>query len=136
MGFEDSQSAVALVGMDGFRLLVAAEIDGELHQLVETTATVVGCPGCGTRALSKGRRSVRVRDLPAGGRRVVVVWCKRIWRCGDPDCAVASWTEQTDTIAPRASMTERARAEACRQVGEQNRSVACVAGDLGVGWGR
>jgi len=31
-------------------------------------------------------------------------------------------------------MTERARAEACRQVGEQNRSVACVARDLGVGW--
>jgi transposase len=31
-------------------------------------------------------------------------------------------------------MTERARAEACRQVGEQNRSVACVARDFGVGW--
>jgi transposase len=37
-------------------------------------------------------------------------------------------------IAPRASMTEPARAEACRQVGEQNRSVACVARDFGVGW--
>ena len=31
-------------------------------------------------------------------------------------------------------MTERARAEACRQVGRQNRSVACVARDFGVGW--
>jgi transposase len=31
-------------------------------------------------------------------------------------------------------MTERARADACRQVGRQNRSVACVARDLGVGW--
>ncbi len=58
MGFEASESAVALVGMDGFRLLAAAEVDGELHQLVETTATVVGCPGCGTRARSKGRRKV------------------------------------------------------------------------------
>ena len=38
MGFEASESAVALVGMDGFRLLAAAEVDGELHQLVETTA--------------------------------------------------------------------------------------------------
>ena len=74
MGFETSDSAVALVGMDGFALLAAAVIDGELHQLVETTATVAGCPACGTRALSKGRRQVRVRDLPAGGRRVVVVW--------------------------------------------------------------
>ena len=42
MGFESSESAVALVGMVGFRLLAAAEIDGELHQLVETAATVVG----------------------------------------------------------------------------------------------
>jgi transposase len=120
--------------MAGFRLLVAGEIDGELHQLVETTASVVGCPACGTRALSKGRRKVRVRDLPAGGRRVVVVWWKRIWRCPDPDCDIASWSEQSEAIAPRASMTERARAEACRQVGEQNRSVACVARDFGVGW--
>ena len=134
MGFESSESAVALVGMAGFRLLVAARIDGELHQLVETTASVVGCPACGTRVVSKGRGKVRVRDLPAGGRRVVVVWWKRIWRCPDPDCDVASWSEQTEAIAPRASMTERARAEACRQVGEQNRSVACVARDLGVGW--
>lgn len=134
MGFEASESAVALVGMDGFGLLAAAVVDGELHQLVETTAKVVGCRACGTRAVSKGRRRVRVRDLPAGGRRVVVVWLKRLWRCPDPDCDVASWTEQAPVIAPRASMTERARAEACRQVGEQNRSVACVARDYGVGW--
>jgi len=120
--------------MDGFRLLAAAEIDGELHQLVETTADVVGCGRCGTRAASKGRRKVAIRDLPAGGRRVVIVWSKRIWRCADPDCDTGTWTEETSAIAARASMTERARAEACRQVGEQNRSVACVARDLGVGW--
>ncbi len=134
MGFEASESAVALVGMAGFRLLAAAEVDGELHQLVETTAAVVGCAGCGTRAVSKGRRRGRVRDLPAGGRRVVVVWSKRLWRCPEPGCDVRTWSERSDAIAPRASMTERARAEACRQVGEQNRSVACVARDFGVGW--
>ena len=64
----------------------------------------------------------------------MVVWWKRIWRCPDTDCGVGSWTEQSKPIAPRASLTQRARAEACRQVGEQNRSVACVARDLGVGW--
>ena len=84
--------------MDGLRLLAAAEVNGELHLLVETTACVVRCPGCGTRAVSKGRREVRVRDLPAGGRRVVVVWRKRIWRCPDPDCNVTTWTEGTDAI--------------------------------------
>ena len=108
MGFETSDSAVALVGMVGFALLAAIDIDGELHQLVETTATVVGCGGRGTRALSKGRRHVRVRDLPTGGRPVVVVvWRKRIWRCPEADCEVGSWTEQTTAVAPRASMTER-----------------------------
>ena len=134
MGFEASDTAVALVGMGGFRLLAAVEVDGELHQLVETSAVFVACPDCGTRAVSKGRRKVPVRDLPSGGRRVVVVWWKRIWRCPDADCEVGSWTERSEAIAPRASLTERARAEACRQVGEQNRSVACVARDLGVGW--
>jgi transposase len=134
VGFEASESAVALLGMDGFRLLAAAVVDGELHQLVETTAVVVGCPSCGTRAVSKGRRKVRVRDLPAGGRRAVVVWSKRLWRCPDADCEAGTWSERSEAIAPRASMTERARAEACRQVGEQNRSVACVARDFGVGW--
>ena len=134
MAFDDSESAAALLGMDGFRLLAAVEVDGELHQLVETTAAVVGCSGCGTLALAKGRREVRVRDLPAGGRRVVMVWRKRIWRCVDPDCDVRSWSEESEAIAPRSSMTERARAEGCRQVGGQNRSVACVARDFGVGW--
>ncbi len=107
MGFEGSESAVALVGMDGFRLLAATEINGELHQLVETTAAFMGCPGCGTRAVSKGRRTVRVRDLPAGGRRVVVVWRKRIWRCPDSDREVAAWTEKTEAIAPRVSVYNR-----------------------------
>jgi transposase len=134
VGFEGSDSAVALVGMDGFRLLVATEVDGELHQLVETAARVVACSACGTRALAKGRRQVRVRDLPAGGRRVVVVWRKRILRCPEPDCELGSWTEQSPEIGRRASMTRRARVETCRQVGQQNRSVACVARDLGVGW--
>jgi hypothetical protein len=35
MGFEHTQSAVALIGLEGFRLLGALEVDAELHQLVE-----------------------------------------------------------------------------------------------------
>jgi hypothetical protein len=35
---------------------------------------------------------------------------------------------------PRAVLTERARAEACRRVGKDAHSVAAVARDLGVGW--
>jgi transposase len=120
--------------MEGFVLLAAVEIDGELHQLIETDATTVGCFGCGTRALSKGRRSTKVRDLSCGGRPVVVVWSKRLWRCADDDCDVKTWSEASPLIAARASLTERARAEACRRVGQDNHAVAQVGRSLGVGW--
>jgi DNA-directed RNA polymerase subunit RPC12/RpoP len=65
---------------------------------VETVEGVVGCPGCGSRALVKGRRRTKVRDLPCGGRPVVVVWAKRIWRCGDADCDVGSWSETSPAL--------------------------------------
>jgi transposase len=75
-----------------------------------------------------------VRDLPAGGRPVVLCWRKRIWRCREPACKVRTWTERAAAIGPRAVLTERARAEACRRVGKDAHSVAAVARDLGVGW--
>jgi transposase len=72
--------------------------------------------------------------LPIGGRPVVLAWRKRVWRCGEPACAVRTWTEQVAGIRPRAVLTERARAEACRRVGKDAHAVAAVARDLGVGW--
>jgi transposase len=86
------------------------------------------------RAELHGRRTVRVRDLPLGGRPVVLCWRKRIWRCGEPACGVRTWTERTAAIRPRTVLTERARAEACRRVGKDAHAVAAVARDLGVGW--
>jgi len=75
-----------------------------------------------------------VRDLPAGDRPVALLWRKRIWRCPEPDCAVGTWSEETDAIAPRSVLTERARAEICRRVGAEGHSVASVARAFGVGW--
>jgi transposase len=95
---------------------------------------VIGCGGCGVRATPHGRRMVRVRDLPIGGRPVVLAWRKRIWRCREPSCRVRTWTERAGAIRPRAVLTERARAEACRRVGKDAHAVAAVARDLGVGW--
>ena len=134
MGIESSASAVALLGLPDFVVLAATEVDGELHQLIETTAERVGCPECGVVAVAHGRRPVWVRDLPAGGRPVALRWRKRVWRCADRDCEVRTWTECSEAIAPRASLTERARREACRRVGRDGHSVAQVARDLGVGW--
>jgi transposase len=86
------------------------------------------------RAELHGRRTVWVRDLPIGGRPVVLCWRKRIWRCGEPACEVRTWTVRVAAIRPRAVLTERARAEACRRVGKDAHAVAAVARDLGVGW--
>jgi transposase len=120
--------------MPEFVVLAAVDDDGEVWLLVETTAAVVACPSCGVRATPKGRRETTVRDLPAGGRPVALVWRKRRWACLDPDCGTKTWSETSEAIAPRAVLTNRARAEMCRLVGEDGRSVAEVARDFGVGW--
>jgi transposase len=134
VGQHRSASASRLLGLDGFEVLAAELTGGEWQVTVQTTATVVGCQGCGMRAELHGRRMVRVRDLPLGGRPVVLAWRKRIWRCREPACKVRTWTEQVAAIRPRVVLTERARAEACRRVGKDAHAVAAVARDLGVGW--
>ena len=72
MGQHSSASATRLLGLDGLEV-VSAELVGDEWQLaVQTTAAVVGCIGCGMQAELHGRRTVRVRDLPIGGRPVVL----------------------------------------------------------------
>ena len=106
----------ALFGLDGFCVLAAADAGGELELLVETIARVVPCPDCGAVARAKDRRAVWVRDLPIGGRPVVVCWHKRVWCCPHALCSKKTWTEQHPAIEPRACLTDRARAWAFEQV--------------------
>ena len=127
-----SGDASALLGMDGFVVLSQTEEDGEVWVLVETTADLAGCPSCGVRATGHGRSVLQVRDLPAGGRPVRLVWRKRRWVCLDPDCAAKSFTEQTPAV--EGCLTQRAAKEVCRRVGEDGHSVAQVARDFGIGW--
>jgi transposase len=134
VGQHSSASASRLLDLDGFEVLAAQVVGGEWQLTVQTTATVVGCQGCGMQAELHGRRTVRVRDLPIGGRPAVLGWRKRLWRCREPACEVRTWTEPAAAIRPRAVLTERARAEACRRVGKDAHAVAAVARDLGVGW--
>ena len=134
MGQHGSGSGSILLGLDGFEVTAAEVIDDEWRLAVQTSATTVGCAACGSQARLHARRTVRVRDLPIGGRPVVLAWRKRVWRCVEPACEVQTWTEQTVASRPRAVLTERARAEACRRVGKDAHAVAAVARDLGVGW--
>jgi transposase len=130
----ERSAAVAMLGLPGFVVLAVSEHDGEVEQAIETTADLVGCPECGAVAELHDRRPVWVRDLPAAGRPVTLVWVKRVWRCPHRLCPKRTWTETSAAIAPRASLTGRARAEICRRVGEDGASVAAVAREFGVGW--
>jgi transposase len=127
-------AAAAMLGLPGFVVLAVSEVDDELEQAIATTADLVGCPDCGAVAELHDRRPTWVRDLPSGGRPVTLVWIKRVWRCRYPQCGKRTWTETSNAIAPRASLTERARAEVCRRVGEDGASVAAVAREFGIGW--
>jgi transposase len=134
VGQHGSASGSILLGLDGFEVTAAEVVDEEWRLVVQTTATTMGCGACGSQARLHARRTGQVRDLPIGGRPVVLAWRKRIWRCVEPTCGVRTWTEQAVAIRPRAVLTERARAEACRRVGKDAHAVAAVARDLGVGW--
>jgi transposase len=127
-------SASRLLGLDGFQVVPAELVGGKWQLAVQTTATVIGCVGCGERAELHSRRTVGVRDLPAGGRPVVLWWRKRLWRCREPACGVWTWTERAAAIRPRAVLTERARAEACRRVGKDGPRGRRGRPRPGVGW--
>ncbi len=126
--------AEALLGLDGFRVVAVTENAAEVVIEIETTATVMGCSACGTRAEAHERMAVAIRDLACFGRPARLVWRKRRWRCVEPDCDAKTWTETSPECSSRALLTRRAAAEACRQVGENARPVAELAEELGVCW--
>jgi hypothetical protein len=95
---------------------------------------VTGCPVCGTRAIGHGRAPTKVRDLPVAGRPAVFVWHKRRWRCPERDCEATTWSETCPEIAPRASLTARARARLAEMVNVGSESIAGAAAAFGVGW--
>ena len=130
----ERSAAAAMLGLPGFVVVAVSDYAGEVEQAIETTADLVGCPECGAVAELHDRRPCWVRDLPAGGRPVTLVWIKRVWRCRHRLCPKRTWTETSPVIAPRASLTRRARAEICRRVGEDGAWVTAVAREFGVGW--
>jgi transposase len=126
--------AEALLGLPGFRVLDVHESAAELVIEIETTAELVGCPGCGVVARAHERMAVEYRDLAAFGRPARLAWSKRRWRCEEPLCAVRTWTESSPAFSNRCLLTNRAGLECCLQVGLNARPVAQMARELGVCW--
>jgi transposase len=102
---------------------------------VESARGPVGCPTCGVVAVSRGRRMVALVDVPAFGRPVLVRWWKRVYRCAEPKCTTASFTEQDEQVArPRALLTRRACWWAIGQLRREHASVLGLARQLGTSW--
>ena len=70
MGHHSSASGSALLGLDGFQVVAAELVGGEWQLVVQTTAMMVGCVGCGVRATPHGRRLVARDDLHLRVERV------------------------------------------------------------------
>ena len=127
--------AEALLGLSEFRVLDVVEFPDELWISVETIVDMVGCSRCGVRALAHERRRVDIRDLRCFGRPARLIWLKRRWRCGDPDCEAKTWTEESDQVPARALLTERAGAEAhAGWASWPSPSPSVVARELGMCW--
>lgn len=96
-----------LLGLEGFTVMSVEGRGDELELEVELVTAGGCCPGCG-RASSevKERPLVRVRDLPIAGRRTVLVWRKRRFRC----CACAcTFTDRHEELPSRQRVTRRFR---------------------------
>ncbi len=111
-----------LLGLPEFVVLSAGEVAGEVELLVETRATVTGCPGCGVVAEPHGRRPM------------LLIWSKRLWRCPERRCRQWTWSETHPQVARRAVLTERARRWGDASGQPACQTVASVARQLGVGW--
>lgn len=125
--------AEAMLGLPGFRVLEVEESPAELVTRLETSAELVGCPGCGV-ATAHDRMAVEHRDLAAFGRPARLVRDKRRWRCEEPSCDERTTTETSPWFSARCLLTNRAGAECCRQVGRNARAVSQMADELGVCW--
>ena len=105
--------ASTLFGVQGVVVVeVDVEADGGVTVWLATDPGVVPvCPDCGVASTRVHEYVLtRPRPLPrpaaaaaAGVERVAVVWAKRRWRCGNPDCARATFTESVPQIPPGGS---------------------------------
>ena len=97
-----------LVGLPD--VTVFGVLDGPVIEIhVECLRVPVGCPECGVVAQLKEQRIVPFVDLPCFGRPTRLAWHKRRFRCPEPECEKATWSEEDTRIAsPRMAMTARA----------------------------
>ena len=101
---------------------------------VESDATESACPRCGVLAVGHGRRVRILHDAPCFGRVTLLRWLVRIWRCREPRCATATFSEAHEIAPPRMALTVRAVQWAVDALSWDDTTVSALARHLGVDW--
>jgi transposase len=130
------QGTTLLLGLPGVAVQrVEIESDGgRLVHVVTADPDAAACPSCRVVSTSgKQLVTTRPKDLPYGAAPLRVVWHKRRWRCQQPDCDTATFTESIPQVPARMRTTGRLRTAAAHAVAD-NRSVSEVAASHGVSW--
>jgi hypothetical protein len=73
MSDDTTSVTAALIGLDGFEVLAAADAGGEVELLFQTRADVVSCPSCGAVARAKDRRPTADAIRTGRSRRSALV---------------------------------------------------------------
>ena len=115
-------------------LAVAVDEKDRLVLTVESDQVEQGCPSCGVLAVGHGRRVHLLHDAPCFGRVTLVRWLKRIWRCREPMCTTATFSEEHDLAPARAVLTTRSVAWATDALSHDDTTVSALARHLGVDW--
>lgn len=126
-----------LLGLEGVGVAscVLDEHENPMLALVTAVRSARCCPGCGH--ISRHPHSwvrTRPRDLPVAGRPTRLTWTKRRWRCRNPACSRATFTESVPQIPPRHRITARARDAIGAAVADRGRTVLQAARDHEVSW--
>jgi transposase len=130
-----------LSGLDEFvvvEVALSADDEAAVRVVIETAVREAGCPDCGVISTRiKERPLCRLKDLPASGQPVVLLWRKRRYACLEEACVRRSFVERTDAIPPRSRLTERlrlsARSASDSAFGGHERARRC-AGTRGAWW--
>lgn len=124
-----------LLGLEAVHVEAVERTADLVTVTVGTPWELMGCPGCGVVARSRGRTRRLLRDVPHGQVRVRLCWRQRRWRCPDPGCRVGTFTEQVPTLVPaRGSITRRAIEWAIGQLRAEHATIAGLARQLGTSW--
>jgi hypothetical protein len=124
-----------LFDLPGFRVVECAELDvGTRRVVIMQVAEEQGCPRCGVMVCGKPYdvRESRIKDFPLGKRKLVVVWCKRRYRCPRWDCRQRLFVDAAARFGLAA-----VRRSGCGGRWQRRRSIPAysrVAAEYGVSW--